>query len=100
MPEEHSAEEHERRDFQPGALLRSGVVFILALAAAGAIPMIEEVMFTGLPPNFSPLPPVLSAAPGVFSPPAPQLEAVPGQSLQPLRAHEAEVLGSYGWVDQ
>lgn len=100
MPPPHHDEAHEGRDFQPGALLRLAVVFILALVVASAISAVEELVFSGLLPDLSPRPPVITAEPGVNLPPAPQLESSPAQSLQELRAHEDQVLGSYGWVDQ
>ena len=33
-------------------------------------------------------------------PPTPRLQAKPWQELEVLRAHEDQVLGSYGWVDK
>lgn len=100
VPAEHPAESFEPRDFQQGPLLRLGVIFVLALVVAAAIPVIEETVFSGLLPNLSPQPPVLSALPGVATPAAPQLETLPGQSLQQQRAHEDEVLGTYAWADK
>jgi hypothetical protein len=34
------------------------------------------------------------------TPPEPRLQAVPAQDLRALRAHEDQILSTYGWVDR
>src|SRR5512143_2768841 len=93
----HLDEPVEGRDFETRRLMQAGVVFVLLLMLAGAAAMLTQTVFIGRPPTFSPKPPVLPAVQGVSTPLAPPLQPNAVQDLQQMRAHEDEILGSYGW---
>jgi hypothetical protein len=99
-PAHHLDEPVEARDVEPRRLMQAGVVFVLLLVVAGAMALLTQTVFIGRLPNFSPQPPVLPAVRGVATPLAPPLQPNAVQDLQQMRAHEDEILGSYGWVDR
>jgi hypothetical protein len=104
-PDERSAGERalavaEPRDLQPRSLARLGILFVLMLLSVFALADVVQTVATGLPPNLSAQPPLLSNAPEASAVPAPRMQAVPAQDLQQFRAREDAILDGYGWVDQ
>lgn len=69
------------------------VLLVVALLAMGW-------MFSYLASRDTPGPPKSPVAKERELPPAPRLQTVPGGNLEEVRAAEARILNSYGWVDR
>ncbi len=87
---------HERRDVNVKGLLAFGAVLctVIALTALGMDRLFRHYA-SSQPPGLAP-----REAPALELPPEPRLEIDMHADLNQLRAHEDQVLHSYGWVDR
>lgn len=91
---------HERRDIDPGRVIRAGVAILAFL-------LFSMLLSWGLTRGLvawreaaSPAPSPVAERLGPREPPAPRLQRDPRADLEALRARDARILGTYGWVDR
>ena len=95
----------DRRDVPVDADVNIRAVFGFGIAlfvVAAVIHLLVWVLFgffAGETATSTAAPPAITAAPDRV-PPEPRLQTNPREDLRELRAHEDEVLNSYGWVDK
>jgi hypothetical protein len=83
--------DYERSDIESGGIAWIGAAFAAFVAV---VPLIIPLTFPQSVRHVSP------TAPPAFSAVAPILEVTPSQSLQRLRATNAQISNSYGWTDR
>jgi hypothetical protein len=88
---------HELTDapIQPIVLAGGAITLVMALAFALSLGVFR--FFSGHPAE-TPYNPMASQAPAF--PPPPRIEVAPAIEYQQLRAHEDQVLSTYGWMDR
>jgi len=88
---------YEVHDAQARPIVVAGLGLAVGVAIVFAIVFFLFHQFTSRPTPGANANPMSSAGP---HPPGPRIEEHPANDLQELRAHEKQVLGSYGWVDK
>ena len=91
---------HERRDIDPGRILRAagGVLLFLAVSMVIAWGVTRWLVTARTAASPSPSPVAERLGPRV--PPEPRLQTDPAADLERLRARDARRLSTYGWVDR
>lgn len=91
---------HERRDIDPGRVVRFAVGILAFLLVSMAISWGLTRGLVAWREATSPAPNPIAERLGPRQPPAPRLQTEPRADLEALRARDAHVLGTYGWVDR
>lgn len=91
---------HERRDIDAGRVIRIGVAIFAFLLFSMALSWGVTRGLVARRRAASPAPSPVAERLGPREPPAPRLQADPRADLETLRARDARLLGTYGWVDR
>ena len=94
---ENAGNAYEKRDANPGSLLRFGALLVVTLAFAWAVSLWVFAYF-GKVVQLGPAPTPFEQ--GRALPPLPQLQVHPVEDLRQYRADQEKSLDTYGWVDR
>jgi hypothetical protein len=100
MADEHTSRtrpEHELTDAPVQPILLAGGALALVTALVFALSLGVFRFFSGHPIE-TPYNPMAREVPA--APPAPRIEVAPAIEYQQLRAHEGQILTTYGWMDR
>ena len=97
---DNPAVSHEESDVNVRAIFGFGVgLLVVGVTIYVLVWLLFLVLAAGARRVESPVYPLATGA-GDRLPPEPRLQTAPRQDLIDLRAREASILGSYGWVDR
>jgi hypothetical protein len=91
---------HERRDIDPGRIVRAAGAVLVFLAVSMVIAWAVTRGLVAAREARSPVPSPVAERLGPRLPPEPRLQTHPAADLERLRARDARRLSSYGWVDR
>ena len=91
---------HEPRDIHVGRIVLSGAVLIAVIAVSLAAMKLTFDYFARREAGNQPQPSTLAARAPDQLPPEPRLQQNPLLDLRELRADEARIMTSFGWVDR
>jgi len=92
--------EHEGSDVNVRAILGFGAGLIVVAVVIHFMVWLLFLYFSGAETTRDAADFPLAAGQATRVPPEPRLQTTPREDLRELRAHEDEVLSSYGWVDK
>jgi hypothetical protein len=95
-----TAHGHEQRDIDPGRVVRIGLAILTFLLVSMALSWGVTRGLVARREAASPAPNPVAARLGPLQPPAPRLQTDPRADLEALRARDAHILETYGWVDR
>ena len=97
---EHADVAYEPRDVNPRALFIVGIGILISAVIINFGVLLTFDYFAALDKQKGLQPSTLLRRDRVMRPPEPRLQIDPADDLKTMRATEADVLHSYGWVDQ
>jgi len=100
MSSHDSYESQLDQELSMKSLVMTAIGLVLLIVISGGLMWGLSVVLREQSASADPPPPVLEEARESYTPPLPRLQTDPVYEMEVLRAKEAEILESYGWVDE